>query len=202
MINPTEEESTRAKVAGILDLMIRLGAVLLLVYWCFWILAPFIELAIWGGVIAIAVYPLFKPFEQKFGQRRTLATLLFTLCVLIVILTPTVLLGSAFLENAGGLVSMLREGRFVISPPPESVAAWPVIGESVSKSWLLASENLGQLLSQLEPQLRELGKRVLSAGAGTGLAILQIGLSCIIAGLFLARAEGSVETAALLHRII
>ena len=195
MTSTTNEESTRARVAGILDLMIRLGAVLLLVYWCFWILAPFIELAIWGGVIAIAVYPLFKPFEQKFGQRRRLATLLFTLCVLIVVLTPTILLGSAFLENAGGFVTMLREGRLVIPPPPESVASWPVIGEPVSRSWLLASENLGQLLSQLQPQLRDLGRRLLSAGAGTGLAILQIGLSCIIAGLFLARAERSVETA-------
>ena len=44
-------------VARALEVTIRVGVVLLLFFWCFRIARPFIEIVLWGIIIAVAVFP-------------------------------------------------------------------------------------------------------------------------------------------------
>jgi predicted PurR-regulated permease PerM len=41
----------------VLESVVRVGLVLLLLYWCFSILRPFITPVVWGVILAVAVFP-------------------------------------------------------------------------------------------------------------------------------------------------
>ncbi len=49
----------------VVDLIIRIGILLILIVWCFQILAPFLNPVLWGMLIAVALYPLFSWVSKK-----------------------------------------------------------------------------------------------------------------------------------------
>jgi predicted PurR-regulated permease PerM len=48
---------------------LRLGALLLAVYWCYRILEPFIPLVLWGAIFAVATYPLHLRLAERLGHQ-------------------------------------------------------------------------------------------------------------------------------------
>ena len=176
-------------LADILDLLIRLGIILLLAAWCFDIVRPFIMPVTWGAIIAVAVHPLFSRLVSTLGGRRKTVAVLLTLSALVLLITPTVIIGISTVEGAQSLVVGLDQETIRVPPPPPGVADWPVVGASLYKAWSLASTNLGQALTQLAPQLKAAIGWLLSKGLGTGVAVLQFAFAIVIAGVFLASAD-------------
>lgn len=174
-----------------LEAAIRIGLVVLLALWCFNIVSPFIMLVLWGTIIAVAIYPLFVKFSALLGGRRKLAATLMTLFALALLITPTVMLTESAIENSKVLAHQLREGAISIPPPPEKVQGWPLVGKKIYSTWDLAANNLGEALRTYKPILEGLGKRLLSAAAGAGAAVLQFIVSIIIAGVLLVYAHSS-----------
>jgi predicted PurR-regulated permease PerM len=77
------------------------------------------------------------------------------------------------------------------------------MGERLYATWQLASENLSEALKRFEPQLEALRESLIAAAGGAGAASLQMFLSIIIAGFFLAGAERSVAAVrALLNGLV
>ena len=187
--------SDRMFVRRAVEAAIRIGLIALLVAWCFEIVRPFIVSVVWGIIIAVAVYPGYRPVESVLGGRHVLAATLFTLLMLVLLIGPTVMLAGTLVDGAERLAVKLTDGTLTIPPPMEDVAGWPVIGEPLGKFWRLASEDLGGALNQIRPQIAAAGRMLVSAAADTGLAILQFVLAIIIAGVLLAHAHGGGETA-------
>ena len=117
---------------------------------------------------------------------RITAAVLVTLLMLVLLVVPSVLLGDSLVSGARSIVDSFQRGELHIPPPPDSVAAWPLIGEPIAKSWTLASENLEQALRQASPLFKGFGRWLLSAAAGAGLALLQFLIAIVIAGALLA----------------
>ena len=140
------DSASRSKKGGFnktaLDAL-RLGSVLLAVYWCFRILAPFIPLVLWGAIIAVAIYPLHRKLAARLGNRTKLSATLITLLGLAILTTPVVVLTESLVTSSMGLAADISEGSMHLPPPPESVQEWPLVGETLHSNWLLASENLG-----------------------------------------------------------
>jgi predicted PurR-regulated permease PerM len=174
---------------------IRVTIVALLVYWCFLILSPFIVPVLWGVIIAIGVFPLFRKFRSACGDRDKLAAVLFTLIALALLITPSVLLAESAYNGMRALATGLTEATLTVPPPPDSVAGWPVIGDPLFKLWSLASTNLKEAVAQLAPHVRDHGASVLSAAAGAGFVVVQFAISIIIAGAFLAKPAGGKRAA-------
>ncbi len=72
--------------------VLRLGGILLAVYCCFKILAPFIPLVLWGAIIAVAIYPLHLKLAARIGNRVKLSATLMTLLGLMILTGPVVVL--------------------------------------------------------------------------------------------------------------
>ncbi len=49
---------------------IQIGALVVLIVWCFQILSPFISVILWGMLIAVALYPVHALLAAKFGGRE------------------------------------------------------------------------------------------------------------------------------------
>jgi predicted PurR-regulated permease PerM len=120
-----------------------------------------------------------------------LAAILVTLLFLTVMIVPVALLTESMVSGIHVLAEEAREGTLKIPPPPESVAGWPMIGESLHAIWLKASVNIEAVLKQFSPQLKTMGSWLLSAATGTGFGLLQFVVSIFIAGLLLANATYS-----------
>lgn len=168
---------------------IRIGILGALVVWCFEIARPFLVPFLWGVIIAVAIHPAYDWFERRLGGRRLLAAGLFTLLMLIVLVLPSLLLGGSLVTGVRNAAAAIQAGTLQIPPPPESVSAWPVVGEPLHRFWQLASDNLQDALAELTPFLKNVGRWLLGTAAGTGLALLQFLLAIVVSGVLLAYAE-------------
>ncbi len=182
---------------------VRLGILFLLLYWCFLIIGPFIHLVVWGAIIAVAVYPLHTKFSARLGNRHKLSAILLTLLALVVLTTPVVMLAGSMIEIVQTWSADIERESLRVPPPADSVQEWPVIGEEVYSAWQLASESLTAVAEKYAPQLEGLRNALVGAAAGIGSGIIQMILSIIIAGLFLASADASVAgTRAVVNRLV
>ncbi len=195
MNKSSEPSNDKLFVARALEATIHIGLVVLLLYWCFKIGQPFIQIIVWGIIIAVAIHPGYDRLKSALGGRGRLVATLITLLALIVLLVPTYMLSQSLIETAQEYSVQLDAGTLRVPPPSESVRSWPVIGEPLYKFWSLAANNLGAALSKMTPQLKKFGIPLLSAGAGAGVGILKFLVSIIIAGVLLANAAGGGQAA-------
>lgn len=180
----------RRPIHRAVEAAIRIGLVFLLAAWCFFIVEPFIIPILWGMIIAIASFPLYRWMQEKLGGRANVAATLFTLLALALLITPMVLLVDTVAGTTQQLSREFQQGSLTVPPPPASVREWPIVGESLSNFWAGASENLTGTLTPIAPQLKDVAGWLLTTAAGAGFGVLQFVFSIIIAGAMLANAEG------------
>ena len=178
-----------------LEATIRIGLLIIITFWCFKIVEPFIIPIIWGIIIAVAAYPLYGRLRTAFGERHKLAAIVFTFVFLIILIVPTVLLTETMIGGLKMVAEKIKEGSLSIPPPPDNLHNLMIIGQPLAKFWLLASENIHSALQQLTPVLKVIGSWLLSAAAGAGIAILHFVVAIIIAGILLANSSGGNRTA-------
>ena len=194
MKSSNQSSNDKLFIARALEATIHIGLVVLLLYWCFKIGQPFLQIILWGIIIAVAIYPGYDRLKSALGGRGRLAATLITLLALIVLLVPTYMLSQSLIDTAKEYSANIEAGTLTVPPPSERVRSWPVIGEPFYKFWSLASNNLGAALSKMSPQLKKFGVPLLSAEAGAGVGILKFVVSIIIAGVLLANATGGGHT--------
>ncbi len=195
MNTSSQPSNDKLFVARALEATIHIGLVVLLLYWCFKIGQPFIQIIVWGIIIAVAIHPGYNRLKSALGGRGRLAAILITLFALIVLLVPAYLFSGSLINTAKEYSALLDAGTLSVPPPSESVRSWPVIGEPFYKFWNLASNNLGATLSKITPQLKKIGIPLLSAAASAGVGVLKFVVSIIIAGVLLSNDAGGGQAA-------
>lgn len=191
----------------IIDRLIRIGFLILLVAISIMILAPFIIMLIWGTIIALSLFPLFKKSVKTLGNKKTLAAVLFILTGLMMIIIPSFMLIESSASGYQNLQAAFEEDRLTIPPPTDKVKDWPLIGDRLYNAWAQVSHNLRDFLAtysgQYSGQVKESVSWLLESLAGIGLAILQFMVSIVIAGVLLARADlGAEKTKQFARRLV
>ena len=202
MKNSTALSNDRVFLNRSLEATIRIGLLLIITIWCFKIVEPFITTIIWGAIIAVAAHPLYLRLRKTLGERNKLTAILFTLTFLIILIAPSALLTDTLIEGLKLLAEKIKEGSLSIPKPPENLNKVIIIGEPLTKFWLLASENFSSALQELTPTLKVIGSWLLSAATSAGMAILHFVIAIIIAGFLLANSDGSNRALrAITHRL-
>jgi predicted PurR-regulated permease PerM len=199
---PPQSDSDQHFIGLTIEAAVRIGALAALVVWCYDIARPFLVPVLWGVIIAVAVYPGYRRLEVRLNGRRRLAATLFTALMLLVLVVPSVLLGGSLASGVERAAAAFHAGTLDVPPPPDGVASWPLVGPEVHRFWQLAADNLQDAVREAGPVLKDAGKWLLEAAAGTGVALLQFLLAIIIAGALLAYAEaGGRATRAVAQRL-
>jgi predicted PurR-regulated permease PerM len=168
-----------------LEVSIHIGLFVALAAGCLLILSPFISVIVWGLIIAIAGYPSYCKLQKLVRGRGGVASVLFTVLLLAVLIVPIALLAQTLIDGFQTLGGRLHNETLTIPPPPPSIATWPIVGKRLSDLWRLASDNLSAALQSFAPQLKTAANGLLGAAAGVGLGVLQFFVSIIIAGFLL-----------------
>ena len=186
----------------LMDTLLRIVVLFLLIAWCIGIILPFLEPVIWGAILAIALYPFFAMVRRWVGNRNTLAGVLLTLLILVLLLLPTAWVIRSLIEGIQSLVIQFKNQTLVIPPPDPSVAGWPLIGKPISEIWLLASQSLESVITAYREPLAKLGISILGPLSGFGKSLIMLFVSVIIAGVFIIKADASADfVRRLIHRL-
>lgn len=201
MTNPKQSTDDKEYVRRALEASIQIGLAILLVSASLLILRPFLPLIVWGVIIAISIYPVFRKLQRALGGRGALTAVVCTVLMLAVLIVPVVLLAGTLVDGVRTLTVNLEAGKLTIPPPP-NIENWFIIGPPLKSFWSMAATNLGAALTTLTPQIKAAVPALLSTSAGIALTVLQFALSIIVAGVFLANAQSSAAAShSLAHRL-
>jgi predicted PurR-regulated permease PerM len=198
----SENYSPKPLESAFVDLLIRLGFLGLLANWSLLLVRPFLTVVIGSAVLAAALFPVFDWIATRLGARRKLAALLLTILNLLIVTGPVTWLGLGLIENLHTLAERLDAGTLSVPPPFEAVKGWPLVGEQVYEIWYLASTDLKAAFTNVAPQLKPIGGRLLGMAGSAGLDALKFIASVIIAGFLFIQGPSLVSTVNALSRRI
>jgi predicted PurR-regulated permease PerM len=184
-MEPSNSTAPNYNFEKIVDTIIRLGALILLLWWCIDIIKPFLLILIWAAVITIAIYPAFTFFVKLFRGKKILASVVLIVLFLSFLIVPLMLLSESLYSGIRHIHNLYITGNPLIPPPGESTANWPPIAKPIIDFWALASQNLHAAVMKYPDQMKTVGTWLLAAMAGFGKGILQFIASLIIAGVLL-----------------
>jgi predicted PurR-regulated permease PerM len=181
------------RTAPVVELALRVGALALLLYLAVVLIKPFIEVAIWSIVIAVALAPAYERLAHWLGKRRRLAAALMTIVSLLVIIGPVTWLVLGLIDSLRVISTEFDVSALALPAPPAVIKGWPLIGEPIYQFWDLASTNLRGAVAKVAPHLTSLGTTLLGVAADAGTGTLKFFTAIIVAGFLFAPAPKLVE---------
>jgi len=187
MIDSAEVSSDREFNRKVIDVAIKLGAMAIIIFWCFAIISPFILITVWAAILAVALFPLHAKLSNSLKGNKKMASAIIALVGISLIAVPSINLSSSAIDSAQHVYTGIEEGTLKIPVANESVKEWPLVGEWLYKLWQDASQDIQKVAGQYPEQIKSLSSTLLSAVAGIGGGILQFIISLIIAVVFMAK---------------
>ena len=107
---------------------------------------------------------------------------------LVIVLGPATWLTLDLIESIRRISDHLNLAALPIPQPPESLKAWPIIGDRIYAFLTLASTNIDAAIAQFLPLLKPLAGNLLLLAANAGIATVMFFASLVIAGFLFAPA--------------
>jgi predicted PurR-regulated permease PerM len=159
----------------------------LLLLGCLMVIRPFVSALLWAIVLCFSIWPAYRRLLRWVRNRRTLAALLMTLAMIVIILVPFVLIGMTLADSVGELTAATRtwldEG---LGAPPVWLAKIPLLGSKAVEFWENVAQDSAKVLPTLRRFVEPVSSWLLRAGLGLGSGLLELALS-ILAAFFLFR---------------
>ena len=198
-MNNNSSDARQLEQSDLVEVFIRVGLILAIVFLCARVFAPFFGLMLWALILAIGLYPIQQKLAGKLGGRQGRASTVLVLAGLLLIGVPTVVLGSSFAAQILETHAAFTSNSVTVDPPDPAVAEWPVIGERVYDAWSQAADDLPAFLEKMQPQLGNFATKARAVAQATAGALFGFLGALIIAGVMMAYGESG---SAAMQRII
>jgi predicted PurR-regulated permease PerM len=156
--------------------------VLVLLCGCLLVLLPFLYSLLWAAVLVIASWPAYSRLLRLVGDRHSLAALLMTLGMILILLLPFVIIGATLAENVRDMTvaaqKMIHNGP---PAPPEWLDKIPAVGHRLTAYWQSLAADTAKLWAQLQRVLEPAGAWLLRRGLTLGGGLIKLALSIFIA---------------------
>ena len=156
-----------------------------------WVLRPFIAPLIWALMIVVSSWSLLRWFQAHLWGRRSLAVLVMTLLIVLLLVVPLMLAIATIVRHVDDIVAQAAiVSGYLLSPPPDWVAQIPLIGENVAAFWeQAAAEGSKGLLTQVTPYADDIAKWFVAQAGSVGLIFAQFFLTVVLAAVMYAGGE-------------
>ncbi len=102
---------------------IQIRALLIIAYWCFLIVSPFVPVVLWGLIIAVALYPTHVALTARLGGREKLSATVIALVGLAILTVPALMLADSTIGALHTVAAELEDGSAQVPPPSDKVAS-------------------------------------------------------------------------------
>jgi predicted PurR-regulated permease PerM len=149
---------------------------------CLLVLWPFLSAFLWAVVLCFSSWPIYRRFLELVGGRRTLAAMLMTLAMILVVLVPVVIIGTTLADNVKELTAAARHS-FEAGPPapPAWLAKVPLVGEQATAYWQSLAADTEKLSAASRRFIEPLSAWLLKITLALGGGLLELTLSIFIA---------------------
>ena len=162
----------------------NLGWILLLALLagCLLVLRPFVSALLWAVVRCFSSWPVYRRLLGFVRNRRTLAALLMTLAMVLVILLPFVIIGLTLADNVNQLTTAAKDWVQNDShAPPEWLARVPVVGPRAADTWQSLAGDRAKLWAEAQKFIEPVSAWLIKRGLALGGGLMQLALSIFIA---------------------
>jgi len=185
-----------------LETLIRGGLVGALVLACAWVVSPFFSLLLWALILAVILYPLHQKLANGIGGKQGRAAAVLVLAGLLLVGTPTIMLGSSFASFLHKGYVAFEQDTIHLPAPPAGVNEWPLVGEQLYSGWDAAARDLPAFVEKNKAQLASMSRKAFGIAANTIVALLLFLGSLVIAGIMMAYGrEGSAAIGRIMGRL-
>lgn len=172
----------------LVDTILRLALLAVLVAWCYRIIAPFLDLLVFGVILAVAFRPLQLRLAGLVGGRTGLAAGLVAALLLAVLVVPLAVFSTSVVDGAELVTRTVEKGEFSVPRPDIAVADWPIVGAALHRLLEWLATNTEAVVGWLAPHLKSLGASVVGALGRGGLAVLKFIAATVLAAVLLSHA--------------
>lgn len=164
-----------------IERLARVALVGALVVGCWLVLRPFFDAILFAVVIAISTRPAFRWLTAKLKGRRTLASLLCCLGVMLALIGPAAMLAVSAADAGTTLLDQIR-GRLSAGPiePPSWVSSMPLVGPSIADNWRNLAGSRMELVRALQAIAEPFRDVAIAAGGALGGGVLQLILAVFL----------------------
>ena len=153
----------------------------LLLFGCLLVLRPFVSALLWGVVLSVSCWPAYSRLLKLTRNRRTLASFLMTLGMMVTILLPFAIVGLTLADNVTALTTAAR--KWVDSGPP-AAPAWlgkvPVVGAKAVDAWQSVASDTGPIMEKAKDWIQPVSAWLLRGGLTIGRGLLELAVSVLI----------------------
>lgn len=149
-----------------------------------WVLLPFMAAGVWAAMIVVATWPLLVGLQKLLGGSRSLATLIMTLAIVLLLIIPLWVSITTLVDHSSAIAQMVRE-LFSNGLPkaPDWVAGLPWVGERVASTWNdVVSHGTTELIKEyIAPHFAQGGQWILGQIGGLGGLLISFFLMAVLA---------------------
>jgi predicted PurR-regulated permease PerM len=165
--------------------LLGVGLLVLILAGCFVVLRPFISVILWATILCYATWPACEWLTQRLGGRRSLAALIMTALLVVLMALPVVLLGSSLASGIEHLARVVRRLRVEGLPdPPPWITRLPFAGDDLAERWADLARNADRTAALLNRLLSLFQGWLLRHGLHIGQGLTQVCLSVVVAFFF------------------
>jgi predicted PurR-regulated permease PerM len=145
------------------------------------VLWPFVTAFLWASVLSYSSWPIYRRLVPWVGGRRTLAALLLSLAMVLVVLLPFLMVGLTLADNINELKAAVQRWMDAGPPsPPSWVEQLPGVGHVAAAQWQVLAEDGAKLLQEAKRFIEPIGAWMLKVGLKLGAGLLELALSILI----------------------
>jgi predicted PurR-regulated permease PerM len=145
------------------------------------VLWPFVSALLWAAILSYSAWPLYRRVLSWLGGRRTLAALLLSFGMVLVVLLPFVMVGLTLADNVDELKAAVQRWLDDGPPgPPDWLAKVPLVGASAAAKWQSLAADSAKLLQEAKRFVEPVGAWLLKAGLVLAGGLLELALSILI----------------------
>jgi predicted PurR-regulated permease PerM len=155
------------------------------------VLMPFLPALVWAIMIVISTWPLMLAAQRRLKGRRSLATAVMLVSLLIIFVLPLSLAISAIVDNTDKITDWAYSiSSFERPVPPTWLADTPLVGSRLVESWnKLASVNKDDVIARASPYMGDLMRWFVDQVGNLGMLFIHFGLTLILAAVLYMKGE-------------
>ena len=167
------------------DYYAKLTAVLILVGGCFLVLKPFLTATLLAAVVCVSTWPLYLRLLRKMNGQQTLAALLMTMTLSLLVILPLALVAYNLADN---VTAFYNEIKMAVEFGPASPPAWlkdmPIVGTSAHEYWQLLASSKVEMDALTKRLLEPTKNFLLAGGIFLGQGVMDMSLAAFVSFFF------------------